>query len=115
MKKYLSLAILLGLIAFISVSYLAQAQNGMEKAVESAAPEAAAIAENTSNEAVSADVARFMQNAETCETELAASTEDMTQEAHDKAFTDCMVKHGHNAEEVKARYFDNQPDAPVAP
>lgn len=115
MKKYLSLAILLGLIAFISVSYLAQAQNGMEKAVESAAPEAPATAENTSNEAVSTDVARFMQNAETCETELAASTEDMTQEAHDKAFTDCMVRHGHAAEEVKTRYFDNQPAAPVAP
>lgn len=115
MKKYLSLAILLGLIAFVSVSYLAQAQNGIAKPAASAEEQAAQTPENSSVEAVSPDVARFMQNAEACETELAAGSEELTEEAHQSAFTACMTKHGHSAEEVKARYFDNQPDAPAAP
>jgi|GEM_PF-3227296 len=115
MKKYLSLAILLGLIAFVSVSYLAQAQNGAEKAAEPAVEQPAQTPENSSAEAVSPDVALFMQNAEKCETELAMIGEELTEEAHEKGFTECMVRRGHTAEEVQTRYFDNQPEAPAAP
>lgn len=117
MKKYLSLAALLGLIAFVSVSYLAQAQNETIRA-QTSVEEAAENAGNASFEAVSPEVARFMQNVEECQTILAAEAEnierDITQAQHDAAFTACMVDRGHTAEEVKARYFDNEPAAPAA-
>ncbi|MFN7113043.1 MAG: hypothetical protein ACK4PK_01635 [Alphaproteobacteria bacterium] len=116
MKKYLSLAALLGIIAFISVSYLAQAQNETIRA-QTSIEQAVENAENASNEAVSPEVARFMQNAEECQTILATQAEeteqDITQAQHDAAFTACMVDRGHTAEEVKARYFDNEPAAPA--
>lgn len=116
MKKYLSLAALLGIIAFISVSYLAQAQNETIN-TQTAVEQAAESAGNTSIEAVSPEVALFMQNAEECQTILAAEAEnierDITQAQHDAAFTACMVDRGHTADEVKARYFDNVPAAPV--
>lgn len=131
MKKYLSLAALLGLIAFVSVSYLAQAQNetskaktAIEQAMEGHAPVATEGAESPANieaNAVSPDVAKFMQSVEACEGILAAEAEKLetsvTQEQHDAAFTACMVDHGHTAEEVKARYFDTEPavPAPVSP
>lgn len=116
MKKYLSLAALLGILAFVSVSYLAQAQNEITR-TQTSVEQAAESGENASIEAVSPDVARFMQNVEECQTILAAEAEniesDITQAQHDAAFTACMVDRGHTAEEVKARYFDNQPAAPV--
>jgi Na+-translocating ferredoxin:NAD+ oxidoreductase RnfG subunit len=117
MKKYLSLAALLGLIAFVSVSYLAQAQN---EAADHAQPPTAEVMEsieNSSIEAVLPDVARFMQNAEECQTILAAEAEgiesDITQAQHDAAFTACMMDRGHSEEEVRTRYFDNEPAVPV--
>ncbi len=127
MKKYLSLAVLLGLIAFISVSYLAQAQNetskaqtAIEQAMEGDIPgdkESAETPANVEADAVSPEVAKFMQSVEACEGILAAEAERLettaTQEQHDAAFTACMVDHGHTAEEVKARYFDTEPTAPA--
>lgn len=127
MKKYLSLAALLGLIAFVSVSYLAQAQNEtsqakttIEQAMEGDIPsdqESAETPVNAEAETVSPEVAKFMQSVEACEGILAAEAEKLetsvTQEQHDAAFTACMVDHGHTAEEVKARYFDTEPAAPA--
>src|SRR6218665_3288462 len=82
MKKYLSLAALLGLIAFVSVSYLAQAQNetskaktAIEQAMEGDIPsdkEGAETLVNTEADAVSSEVAKFMQSVEACEGILAA-------------------------------------------
>lgn len=131
MKKYLSLAALLGLIAFVSVSYLAQAQNetsatktAIEEALKQAEPPASDSIENPANaevDSVSPEIARFMQSVEACEGILAAEAEkletNVTQEQHDAAFTACMVDHGHTEEEVKARYFDTEPavPAPVSP
>lgn len=126
MKKYLSLAALLGLIAFVSVSYLAQAQNetsqaktAIEEAMKGNEPSMAEGAETPANveaDAVSPEVAKFMQSVEACEGILAAEAEKMetsvTQEQHDEAFTACMVDHGHTKEEVKARYFDTEPAVP---
>lgn len=127
MKKYLSLAALLGLIAFVSVSYLAQAQNetsktkiAVEQALEQANPATTDSAEtpvNVEAESVSPELARFMQSVEACEGILAAEAEkletNVTQEQHDAAFTACMVDHGHTEEEVKARYFDTEPAVPA--
>lgn len=127
MKKYLSLAALLGLIAFVSVSYLAQAQNetsnaktAIEQAMEGDIPsdkEGAETLVNTEENAVSPEVAKFMQSVEACEGILAAEAEKLeaavTQEQHDAAFTACMVDHGHTEDEVKARYFDTEPVAPA--
>lgn len=128
MKKYLSLAALLGLIAFISVSYLAQAQNetsttktAIEEAMKGDEPSMAEDAETPANveaDAVSPEVAKFMQSVEACEGILATEAEKLetsvTQEQHDAAFTACMVDHGHTEEEVKARYFDTEPAVPDA-
>lgn len=108
MKKYLSLAALLGLIAFVSVSYLAQAQIGLEEK----AAQSADTLENINEDALSPDLVRFMENAEACETELAQQSEDITQEEHNVAFVSCMTARGHDAQEVKMRYFDTQPAMP---
>jgi hypothetical protein len=130
MKKYLSLAALLGIIAIVSVSYLAQAQNEMlraQTAVEKPAEEAAGIAlepaetleesdESAAGDAeddVSPEVARFMESVDACQTKLATESDiDFTQKEYDAAFTACMTARGHSAEELKTRYFDNQPVLP---
>lgn len=104
MKKYLGLAALLGVVAFVSVSYLAQAEpetstvtTAVEKAVESSksaedsavteAPAEGIAVEETAapateeavapvdEEAVSPEVAKFMQDAEECEGIIAAEVE----------------------------------------
>lgn len=72
MKNYLSLAALLGVVAFVSVSYLAQAEPEMkavDTAIEAAAPVADAAAE-----AVAAPVVDPVQ-AE-CEAAVAAMTKE---------------------------------------
>lgn len=130
MKKYLSLAALLGIIAIISVSYLAQAQNEMLRTQNPAAETAAegddiaAEAAETLEESAESDatdgaddvppeLARFMESVEACQTKLATETDtELTQKEYDAAFTACMIARGHTEEELKTRYFDNQPVLP---
>jgi len=112
MKKYLSLAVVLGALAFISVSFLAQAEpetskveTVVEQAVESdvAAPEMAI-------EAVTPEVDAFIKDAEDCEASVAVANEgkETAPEAHDSAFISCLTAKGYSEEDVKARYLDHQ-------
>lgn len=117
MKKYFGLAAILGLIAFVSVSYLAQAQNQIEQNLAAAA-ESAETQANSGIDALSPEVAKFMQSAEECQGILAAEAEKMditaSEAQHREAFTACMEDRGHTAEEVQTRYFDTEPAMPSA-
>lgn len=92
MKKYLALAALLGVIAFVSVSYLAQAdEHAVDQKTEAAAP-------------ATAPVATFAQDHDACDMMAAApSTEGVapSAEVKDAAYTKCMMGKGHTEEEMK--------------
>lgn len=112
MKKYLSLAVVLGALAFISVSFLAQAEpetSKVETVVEQAVEADAAMPEMAA-EAVAPEVETFMKDAEDCEASVAVANEgkEVAPEAHDSAFISCMTAKGYSEEDVKGRYLDHQ-------
>ncbi|MBI3441163.1 MAG: hypothetical protein HY052_05085 [Proteobacteria bacterium] len=101
MKKYLTLAATLGAIAFISVSYLAQAtEQAAAPAAGTAmiaapAPAAAPAASAATSFKVDSDTCNMLSSAPT--TEGSAPTAD----AQAAAFKKCMMGKGHTEEELK--------------
>ncbi|MCE9507965.1 MAG: hypothetical protein K8R48_06605 [Alphaproteobacteria bacterium] len=97
MKKYLTLAAILGAIAFISVSYLAQAEP--KDATAPAAAMAPATAPVSAADAYAADL-------DMCKTMTSAPTDSAaaapSEEAQKAAFKKCMNDKGHNDDEIKA-------------
>lgn len=95
MKKYLALAAFLGAIAFVSVSYLAQAD---EHAVAAPAVQADAAAP-----------ASFEQNHDMCGMMAAAPTTEgvaPSDEEKSASYTKCMMGKGHTEEELKKAAAD---------
>ena len=119
MKKYLTLAALLGIIAFISVSYLAQAT---EHADAPAAAPISGAAEYTPP-ATPAAAPSFAMNKDMCNTMTAAPAAEGTapsEETKAAAFKKCMMDKGHTeedlkkaAEEDKAKAATETPAAPA--
>lgn len=107
MKKYLLFAALLGVIAFSSVSFLAQAQPETGK-VETVIEKA--LQEEQTSEAVAPEVTAFMADVEACEASIAAGSPDsaLDAEEHQNTLISCMSSKGYSAEEVKARYLAHQ-------
>jgi hypothetical protein len=105
MKKYLALATLLGAVAFLSVSYLAEAQQPAADAPPvAAAPADAATA--------------FAKDKADCEVLAAASTtEGAAPSDADKAATvkKCLTSKGHSEEEITKENAAAAPVAPAAP
>jgi hypothetical protein len=112
MKNYLALAIVLGAIAFVSVSYLAQAQpktgavtTAVETATEApAAPAADVVDAATGTEAPVADM--YAKDKEECTTMSSAATTEgaeMSAEATEAAFKKCMMDKGHTEAEITAK------------
>lgn len=96
MKKYLTLAAVLGAIAFISVSYLAQAEEKMMAPAAVAAPAAEAPA--------AAPAASYAADNDTCGMLSSAPTTEgsaPSADAKDAAFKKCMMGKGHTEEELK--------------
>lgn len=107
MKKYLLFAALLGVMAFSSVSFLAQAQPETGK-VETVIEKA--LQEEQTSEAVAPEVTTFLADAEACEASIAAGSPDSTldTEEHQNTLISCMTSKGYSAEEVKTRYLAHQ-------
>lgn len=107
MKKYLTLAAFLGAIAFLSVSYLAQAE-------PEAAPAAAAAA---SAPAAAPAVVDFAKDKAECDTlAAAATTEGATPTEAQKAESvhKCLVGKGHTEDAIKAEAEKAKAAAPAA-
>jgi hypothetical protein len=121
MKKYLALAAVLGAIAFISVSYLAQAQTGGAAAPAAAtAPAAPAVAAAPAADAApaAAPVATFEQDNDTCSMISSAPTTEgaaPSAEAKDAAYKKCMIGKGHTEEELKKAADAKAAATPAAP
>ncbi|MDE1151002.1 MAG: hypothetical protein PW788_00555 [Micavibrio sp.] len=126
MKKYLTIAAILGIIAFASVSFLAQADESAPKHMKVAAATAAAdpsdgeaAADNadaaTSNDAAPAKGGdTFEADHDTC---AASSTalkgddgKDASAEKIAAAYTKCMHDMGHNDDELKAHAAEGEED-----
>ena len=108
MKKYLTLAAILGAIAFISVSYLAQAD------------EKAAVAPTAVMEAAPAPAAAgsFAADSDTCTMLSSAPTTEgaaPSDEAKAASFTKCMTGKGHTEEELKKAADDKAAKPADAP
>ena len=123
MKKYLTLAAILGALAFISISYLAQANDKMD-----AAPAAAMHVADAAPSAPSAPPAPpapptpFAIDSDMCTMLSSAPTTEgsvPTTEAKDTAFKKCMIGKGHTEEELKkaddAKKADMKEMPPTAP
>jgi hypothetical protein len=121
MKKYLSLAAVLGAIAFLSVSYLAQAQQpaaggAMAPAAAPAAPAAPAAAPTAPAAAPDAASAYTKDRAECDALASAPTTEGAAPSDADKAaaLKKCLVGKGHSEDEItKAEAAKSA--APAAP
>lgn len=107
MNKYLSLAAVLGAIAILSVSYLAQAdQHAATEATTTMAVEAPA-----------APVDAFAASHEECTTMAAAATTEgamPTDEQKAASYKSCMMGKGHTEEQMKAHEAAATPDAAPA-
>jgi hypothetical protein len=115
MKKYLLFAVLLGVIAFTSVSYLAQAEpetGKVETVIEKAvAAEAAADVEApVAAEMASPEVDTFMTDISDCEASVEAGSDgqELDTETYQNTLISCMTAKGYSAEDVKGRYLDHQ-------
>jgi hypothetical protein len=103
MKNYLTLAAFLGAIAFLSVSYLAQAQSEAitppDASVSAPAPDAAPAPAD----GMTGEVTGFAKDLAECESlASAATTEGATPSAEEKAATTkkCLMDKGHTEEEI---------------
>lgn len=106
MKKYLSVAVVLGAIAFVSVSYLAQANEAMP--VTTKTTETTTTTTTTTTDQTDAAV----QAAKDCETSVNASFEgkmptDADREAALKACVDAKIAGGVAADEDSATTIDD--------
>ncbi len=115
MKKYLTLAAVLGAIAFLSVSYLAQAQ----QPAAGAAPAAPAVMAPAAP-AADAGGAYAKDRAECDALASASSTEGAAPSATDKAASlkKCLSGKGHSDDEItkeEATRGTAAPSAPAAP
>lgn len=124
MKKYLTIASVLGVIAFASVSFLAQADQqpaGAHTAVaaeeKAAAPAAAdpsdgeAAADNAAAASTPADD-KFAKDDQDCATDATTPGKDgavPTDADKDAAYKNCMQKKGHSAAELKAQGGGSDP------
>ena len=98
MKKYLTLATLLGAIAFLSVSYLAQAdEKPTAPAMMHAMPEPEPMHPGAAQSPFKMDHDMCSMLASAPTTEGAAPSA----EARDTAFKKCMIGKGHTEEELK--------------
>ena len=115
MKKYLLFAVLLGAIAFTSVSYLAQAEpetGKVETVIEKAV---AAEAEADIDVPVAAETAApetdtFTADIADCEASVEAGSngQEMDAEIYQNTLISCMNAKGYSAEDVNGRYLDHQ-------
>ena len=126
MKKYLSLAAVLGAIAFLGASYIAQAQQPAAAptapAVESAMPAAPAAAGTAMQAAAPAAATTYAKDRIECDALASApSTEGAAPSDADKAaaINKCLVSKGHSADEIAKEEAAKTPApaamAPVAP
>ena len=101
MKKYITFAAILGLIAFISVSYLAQAQSQNTPAI-SAPTSAQKPASTPDTHALPPHVAYMKDSIECNSLAAAANTEGATPTpaAKEEAFKKCMMGKTHTADEI---------------
>jgi 2-oxoisovalerate dehydrogenase E2 component (dihydrolipoyl transacylase) len=116
MKKYLSLAAVLGAIAFLSVSTMAQAQ----APAAPAAPAAAAPAAPATGGAMMAAPAAgaYAKDRMECDALASApSTEGAAPSDADKeaSIKKCLAGKGHSADEITKSEAANSPAAPAAP
>jgi len=109
MKKYLSLAAIMGAVAFLSVSYLAQAQTpaatapatGAAMAPAAAAP--AAPAAGSAMQAASPAAVTYAKDRAECDALASApSTEGAAPSAADKelGIKKCLAAKGHKSDEI---------------
>jgi len=126
MKKYLTIAAILGIIAFASVSFLAQADANTPTHVKMAAASAAADPSDGEAAADNADAAESddtatVKDADTFEADhdtcAAGSTglkdadgKDASAEKMAAAYTQCMHDKGHNDDELKAHASEGEED-----
>jgi hypothetical protein len=111
MKKYLTLAAILGAIAIISVSYLAQAD---QKAADAGAAPAAAMAPAAATAPV-ADT--YAMDSDMCNTMASAPTDSAAApaaDAKDAAFTKCMTGKGYTKEVLAQKAADAKAKTDVA-
>lgn len=121
MKKYLLFAAVLGVIAFTSVSYLAQAEpetGKVETVIEKAAATEAGVAVDapvaTDITAPQADA--FAADVADCEASVNAGSngQQMDPEIYQNTVISCMTAKGYSAEDVKAPQAE-EPATEVAP
>ena len=107
MKKYLSLAVVLGAIAFLSVSYLAQAQ----------APAAPSAPEATAGTPVAPAVVYAKDRSECDALASAPTTEGVAPSDADKAVAlkKCLVGKGHTDDEISKEEAQHAAPAAIAP
>jgi hypothetical protein len=101
MKKYLTLAAFLGAIAFLSVSYLAQA----EPEAGAAMTTTTTTSTTTTATAPAAELTGYAKDLAECNTLAAApSTEGATPSAEEQAAAahKCLIGKGHTEEMIKA-------------
>ena len=129
MKKYLTLAAILGAIAFLSVSYLAQADEktemapaAAEKPADAPAAPADAMAAPAAPVAPAAEPTAYEKDADMCDILASSPTTEgtpPTAEAKDTAFKTCITGKGHTDDEMKMAADKKKaaatPAAPTAP
>jgi hypothetical protein len=117
MKKYLTLAAILGATAFLSVSYVAQAQQPPGAAPAAApAPAAAAPDAGGAMQAAPAAVGYAKDRAECDALASAPTTEGAAPSDADKAASlkKCLVGKGHSEDEITKEEAARSPAAPPA-
>jgi hypothetical protein len=116
MKKYLTLAAVLGTIAFLSVSYIAQAQ---QPAAPAATAPAAAPAAGSAMQAAVPAASTYAKDHAECEALASApSTEGAAASDAEKTATlkKCLVAKGHTLAEIATEEAKSAaPAAPAAP
>lgn len=105
MKKYLTFAAVLGAIAFLSVSYLAQAdQHTTDAAAAPAAATTAVAADAAAAPAAAPEMTPYAKDLADCEALSAAAPAEgaAAPTAEEKAAADkkCMIGKGHTEEEI---------------
>lgn len=102
MKKYLTFAAILGAVAFLSVSYLAQAEDVAAPAAEKAMAPAAEAVPAPAPAPASPELTYAKDRAE-CELVAVPATEAAASDtaAKAEALKKCLVGKGHSEDEVK--------------
>ncbi|MEZ0224746.1 MAG: hypothetical protein ACAH83_09355, partial [Alphaproteobacteria bacterium] len=121
MKKYFTIAAVLGVIAFASVSFLAQAdqQSGTVMAQTKTAPagdpsDGEAAADNAAMMPIDG---KFDKDDQDCSTKASApdpkkNGEQPSDAQRDKSYKKCMLGRGHTQEELKAAHPESSEEAP---